>query len=131
MDYGELGVAAFYALGPVALDAGADYAPRQAAIGGSNLYLSAGAAVGIPGTPLTVSMSVGRSTGDTVDPARAARLRPQNRYHDWRIGVEHVRGAVSLGLDYVGTDIDAPSLSRFADVRHAGDRLLARARVVF
>ena len=131
-DYVETGAAAFYTLGPLTLDAGIDFAPSQAAIGGSNLYLSAGAAAGVPGTPFTLVAGAGRSSGDVDDPVRAARLRPAGRYHDWRLGVEHVRGRLTLSVDYVGTDVDRDAaLSPFADARHSGDALLARARMRF
>ena len=132
MDYVELGGSASYSLGPLRLDAGAVYAPDQSAIGGSNLYLYAGANAGIPTTPLSASVSIGRSSGDTDDPVRAARLRPTGTYSDWRIGLEYNRFPVTLGLDYVGTDIaNRPGLSPFADARHSGDSVIGRARISF
>lgn len=68
-DYVELGGSAAYTLGPVQVNAGADYAPSQSAIGGDNLYLHAGAQAGIPGTPWTVLAGVGHSTGKTDAPS--------------------------------------------------------------
>jgi len=132
-DYVELGGTASYTLGPVQLDVGADYAPSQDAIGGDNLYLHAGAQAGVPGTPWTVLAGVGHSTGQTDNAARAARLRPGGDYSDWRIGVEHVAGPVTLGLDYVGTDVSERAASAFllADARHSGDRLVGRVRFSF
>ncbi len=132
-DYVELGGSAAYTLGPVQVDVGADYAPSQSAIGGDNLYLHAGVQGGIPGTPLTVLAGVGHSTGKTDDPFRAARLRPGGDYSDWRVGVEHVTGPVTLGLDYVGTDVSeqAASIYPLADARHSGDRIVGRVRFGF
>ena len=132
-DYVELGGSAAYTLGPVQVDVGADYAPSQSAIGGDNLYLHAGAQAGIPGTPWTVLAGVGHSTGKTDDPFRAARLRPGGDYSDWRIGVQHVTGPVTLGLDYVGTDVSerAASIYPLADARHSGDRIVGRVRFGF
>lgn len=132
-DYVELGGSVAYTLGPVQVNAGADYAPSQSAIGGDNLYLHAGAQAGIPGTPWTVLAGVGHSTGKTDDPFRAARLRPGDDYSDWRIGVEHVTGPVTLGLDYVGTDVSERAASAFvlADARHSGDRIVGRVRFGF
>lgn len=127
-DYGEVTASANYAYGPVQLDAGASYAPHQDAIGGSNLYLFAGASAGVPATPFTVVANIGRSSGD-ADDARAQRLRPGGRYLDWRLGVEHVQGPLVLALDYVGTDFDDATPD--ALVRHDGDRLVARARFSF
>ena len=104
----------------------------QSAIRGNNLYLYANGYSGIPGTPLGLSAAIGRSSGSVDDPLRAARLRPDGTYVDWRIGLEHVRGPLTLAVDYVGTDIDqgAPT-SPFADARHAGERVLGRVRLSF
>ena len=118
--YGEMGAIAGFSLGPASLDLGARYAPRQSGIGGDNLYLSSGAAVGIPGTPLTVSGHVGRSSGDTRDPLRAARLRPAGDYWDHGVALDWYRGRWSAGLRYADSDIDAP------DSAHAGATLIAR-----
>ncbi|MBB4619059.1 TorF family putative porin [Sphingomonas abaci] len=131
MDYGELTLAARYAFGPAQFEAGIDYAPDQAAIGGDNAYVHAGATAGIPGTPWTVLAGAGRSFGGSGDP-RADRLRPGGDYGDWRIGVEHVRGPLVLGLTYTGTDLSDDRLpSRFADRANSGDRLTASARLGF
>ncbi|WP_294330586.1 TorF family putative porin [uncultured Sphingomonas sp.] len=132
MDYVEVGADGNFSFGPLRLAGGAVYAPDQGPIGGDNLYVHAGASVGIPSTPFTVSGSVGHTTGSTDD-ARAARLRPAGDYTDWRIGVEHVTGPLTLGVDYVGTDIDTNRLvtSPYADLRHSGNRVLGRARLSF
>lgn len=132
MDYAEFGGDARYTLGPVELTAGALYAPPQRAIGGSNLYLSAQAVAGIPMTPFTLIGGVGRSTGAVDDVARADRLRPGGNYTDWRLGVEHVTGPLTLAVDYVGTDLNDPvTVAPIGDWRHSGDRILARARFAF
>ncbi|SFP38690.1 TorF family putative porin [Sphingomonas rubra] len=132
MDYAELGGSASYSLGPARVTAGALYAPSQDAIGGSNLYLYAGADAGIPGTPLTAVAQLGRSSGEVDDPVRAQRLRPGGRYVDWRLGVEHRSGPVTLGLDYLGTDVARrDAFGPFANGAHVGDRLVGRARFDF
>lgn len=132
MDYAEFGGDARYTLGPVELTAGALYAPPQRAIGGSNLYLSAQAVAGIPMTPFTLVGGVGRSSGTVDDAARADRLRPGGTYTDWRLGVEHVTGPLTLAIDYVGTDLnDDRVVSPIGDRRHGGDRILGRARFAF
>ncbi len=131
-DYVELGGTASYTLGPVTLDAGARYAPDQRAIGGDNLYLFANASAALIGTPLTASAGIGRTSGSTDDPVRAARLRPSGNYADWRLGVSYVLRPVTLSLDYVATDIDdRRPVSPFADYEHVGDRLVGRVRVAF
>ncbi|MEN2746204.1 TorF family putative porin [Sphingomonas sp. T9W2] len=132
MNYGEIGGDARYTLGPVELIAGALYAPPQDAIGGSNLYMSAQAVAGIPMTPFTLVGGVGRSAGTVDDPTRADRLRPGGSYRDWRLGVEHVTGPLTLALDYVGTDLaEGRPVSAIGDRGNSGDRVLARARFAF
>jgi hypothetical protein len=129
MDYVELGGSAGYALGPLRVTGGAMIAPPQAAIGGSNLYLFADADAGIPGTPLTLVAGIGHSSGGVDDPVRAQRLRPGGDYTNWRLGVEHRQGRLTLALDYTGTDItQADGFGPFADARHAGDRIVGRVR---
>lgn len=132
LNYGEFGGSASYSYGPVRLQAGANFAPHQGAIGGSNLHLFADMSAGIPATPLTVVAGIGRSSGDSDGTGRANRLRPGGTYVNWRLGVEHVRGPLSIAVDYVGTDIerdDAPAGGY--DNRHDGNRLIARARYSF
>ncbi len=131
-DYGELGLVASYTLGPTTVDAGATYAPDQAAIGGDNLYLFADARAGIPATPFTFTAGVGRSSGSVDDAVRAERLRPAGRYTDWRAGVSWVTSPVTLTVEYVGTDIDQNRLSSpFGDIDNAGDRIIGRVRFGF
>lgn len=132
LNYGEVGGDARYTLGPAELTVGALYAPPQDAIGGSNLYLSAQGVVGIPATPFTLIGGVGRSSGSVDSVARADRLRPGGTYSDWRVGVEHVTGPLTLALDYVGTDLaDGRAVGAIGDRRNSGDRVLARARFAF
>ncbi|MEH3157509.1 MAG: hypothetical protein PGN08_00480 [Sphingomonas taxi] len=132
MDYVELGGSASYGYGPLYLTGGAMLAPSQAAIGGSNLYVFARASAGIPGTPLTLIGDIGHSSGTTGDPARAQRLRPGGDYADWRLGLEHRRDGLTLGVDYVGTDVArADAFGPYADARHAGDRIVGRVRFDF
>ncbi|UUL82238.1 TorF family putative porin [Sphingomonas qomolangmaensis] len=129
MDYVELGGSASYTYGPAQLTGGVEFAPAQHAIGGSNVYLYANADAGIPGTPFTLIAGFGHSSGSADDPIRAQRLRPGGSYADWRLGVELRQGPLTLGVDYLGTDIDrAEAFGPFADARHSGDRLLGRVR---
>ncbi len=132
MNYGELGLGARYSIGPLQLGTMAWYAPKQDNIGGDNLHLRATADAGLPGFPVSVFAALGHTTGDTRD-FRSARLRPAGDYTDWKIGAEYTMFPLTVGVDYVGTDIntDAVSLSPFADLKHAGDRVLARVRVSF
>lgn len=132
MDYAELGGSASYTYGPAYLTAGAIWAPEQRAIGGSNLYLYANASAGIPGTPLTAIAGLGHSSGTADDPVRAQRLRPGGDYTDWRLGAEYRRERLTLGVDYIGTDVTrADAFGPFADAGHASDRLVGRVRLDF
>ncbi len=133
MNYAEVGLGARYSIGPLQFGAGAWYAPKQASIGGDNLHLRATADAGLPGFPISVFGAIGHTTGDTRD-SRSARLRPVGDYTDWKIGAEFNRFPFTLGVDYVGTSIDtanAVSISPFADLRNAGDRVVGRVRLSF
>ncbi|SNS60632.1 conserved hypothetical protein [Sphingomonas laterariae] len=132
LGYAEAGAWAGLLIGPAQIDLSASYAPSQDAIGGDNLYLAARATVAVPGTPLTLVAGAGRSSGSVDDPVRAARLRPDGRYHDYHLGVDHVRGPLTLGVRYSDTTINADGdRGGDADARHAGSRLIARAAFTF
>ncbi|MEG8223206.1 hypothetical protein OSJ57_21740 [Sphingomonas sp. HH69] len=118
--YGEVGAQAGFLIGPASVDIAAHYAPRQSAIGGDNLYVSAAAAVAVPGTPFTVSGHVGRSSGKVRDPLAAARLRPDGSYWDHGVALDWYRGQWFAGIRYAGSSIDGTART------HAGDRLIAR-----
>ncbi len=122
-DYGEIGATAAYTIGPLRVNAGADYAPDQKAIGGDNLYLFAGADAGIPATPWTIFGHVGHSSGDTDEDAAFSPLRPRGSYTDWRIGGDYVAGPLVLSIEYVGTDVPRE--------RVHDDRAVVRARFTF
>ncbi len=132
MNYGEFGIGARYTIGPLQVGAGAFYAPSQGVIGGDNLYLRATALAGIPAFPVTVAASIGHTTGDIKD-SRSARLRPAGDYTDWKVGLEYNQFPFTVGVDYLGTDIGASniSVSPFADLAHAGDRIVGRVRLSF
>lgn len=133
MNYAELGLGARYSIGPLEVGANAYYAPSQAAIGGDNLHLRGNALVGLPGFPVSVAASVGHTTGGANNPLRATRLRPVGNYTDWKAGLEFNQFPFTVGVDYIGTSIDTSliSISPFADLRNAGDRLVGRVRLSF
>ncbi|WP_443970752.1 TorF family putative porin [Sphingobium sp. CR28] len=111
----EFGGSAAFTLGPAMVDAFARFAPAQDAIGGQTLYIGTGVQAGIPGTPLSLSAHVGRSTGtDKGDDLARFRLRPQARYHDWSVGLDYVGKNWSAGLRYTDTNI-ARALDNQAD----------------
>ncbi|WP_244185406.1 TorF family putative porin [Sphingomonas aurantiaca] len=111
---------------------GAIGAPSQRAIGGSNVYAYANANAGIPGTPFTVLAEVGHSSGSVRNPNHAERLRPGGDYTNWRLGLEHRRDRLTVGVDYIGTDVSrSGEASRFADRRNAADRLIGHVQLSF
>lgn len=132
MDYGELALGARYGIGPLRIAATAWYAPSQSTIGGDNLNLRAAVDAGLPGLPITLLASAGYTTGSGNAP-RAARLRPNGDYADWKLGAEYSRYPLTFGLDYTGTDIaaDRPTISPFADPAGGADRIVARVRFSF
>ncbi|MFS0738304.1 TorF family putative porin [Sphingomonas sp. 1P06PA] len=105
LDYWEGGVLADTLIGPITLAAGARYAPRQRAIGGSLLNLRLAADGGLPGSPWSLAAHIGRTSGETHDPLRAARLRPDPTYLDWAVGIRRVAGPALLSLTYSDTDV--------------------------
>lgn len=123
--YGEIGGIAGFSIGPANLDFAARYAPRQSAIGGDNLYLSAGAAVAMPGTPLTLSGHLGRSSGDVRNPVSAMRLRPHGTYWDHDVSLDWYQGRWFAGIRYANSSIDGPG------ARHAGATVITRAGLTF
>ena len=132
MDYVEAGVSAGYGYGPLYLTIGVTAAPSQRAIGGGNVYIHGDASAGIPGTPFTVLAGLGHSSGSVRDAERSARLRPGGDYADWRLGVEYRRDRLTLGVDYVGTDISSDdAVGRFTDRQHVSDRIVGRAQLSF
>lgn len=120
--YAEVGAEAGFLLGPASIDAFVRYAPDQQSIGGDNLYLGAAASVAVPGTPLTVSGHVGRSSGSVDDPAKARRLRPDGRYVDYGVALDYRPGRWFAGLRFSDSSI-GPA------VPHAGSRLVARVGI--
>lgn len=131
-DFVEGWIGAGSTIGPVHIDLSASYAPSQAAIGGDNLYLAAQGTAALIGSPFSFVAHVGRSSGNTDNAARATRLRPDGRYHDWRIGVEHVHYRRTIGLYYIGTDIgDDGTRPRTHGLAYSGDTLLARLSFSF
>ncbi len=103
--YAELGAAAGFLLGPASIDVFTRYAPGQAAIGGDNLHIGTAVTVAVPGTPLTVSGHVGRSSGKVDDGLRATRLRPDGRYWDHGVAIDYRRGRWSAALRYVDSSL--------------------------
>lgn len=126
LNYIEIGGGAATLIGPVQLEGFALYAPSQNAIGGDNLYLGAAASLAIVGTPWSIRTHIGRSSGDSDDPLRAARLRPRGRYADAGLTVEHVQGPIRASLSYTDSFAFSRAATGAVLERDMGSRLLAR-----
>jgi hypothetical protein len=124
-NYGQLRTGAAFGIGPVQLAGIASWAPPQAAIGGSNLYVGGSVNFGIPLTPLTLRASAGHSTGTDDGSGRANRLRPGGDYSDFRVDADYVLGPVTLGASFTTTTIPDRTAA------HAGSRVLLRAALGF
>lgn len=118
---GEVFASVAGALGPGTLTVGANLAPAQGGARGGNLYLFAGAAAGIPLTPLTLHARIGREAGVLAGGARKI---------DYAGGVEaRVARILVLGLDYVGSDLPTVGPGRL--LRNREDGIVVRAGVRF
>lgn len=88
-------------LGPFALKAGGNYAPKQREIGNhDSLYLYGEANAAIPRTPVTLKSHLGYTTGKGAAPAG-----PTGHYLDWQLGADVTYKALTFNLSYVDTDI--------------------------
>jgi hypothetical protein len=114
-------------IGPVQVQVATDWAPPQSTIGGSNLYFSGRANAGLPGTPITLAASIGRSVGTDDGSGRVNRLRPGGAYTDYRLDADYIRGNLSLGASLTATSIDSTALA----AANSGTRLLFRAALTF
>lgn len=113
--------------GPIALTAGAAYAPKQEALGAwyadgaaaaagvytnpgdknDNLYVWGDAAAGVPNTGMTLKAHIGYSNGNDGLGPFATSVAPTGEYWDWLIGADYVIPGtpLTLGVAYVDTDI--------------------------
>jgi uncharacterized protein (TIGR02001 family) len=96
-----------YTLGPVATKVGVNYAwSGQSGLidKRDNTYVYGQAAVGIPGTPVTVTGHVGYTSGSlgyvNFDPN-------DHNYLDWSLNAEAVGGPFKVGVTYSDTDISS------------------------
>ncbi len=82
-------------VGPATLGLQVSYVPNQGPETAftDNLYLGANASVGVPGTPLTASASIGRENGSFG----AKKI-------DWSLGLAATVGGFTLGASYVDTN---------------------------
>lgn len=124
-DFVEMDTGLGGAIGPLDLALSARYAPPQDAIGGSNLRAGASAQMALIGTPFTLTADLGRSSGSTRDPLRAARLRPGGTYIDWSLGGRYTRRNLSVSLRYSDTDIAPRDVVPTARAGHYGATLVA------
>jgi len=100
-------------LGPATLIGGVNYTPRQDNLRRDSLYMYLSPAAGIPGTPLTLRVSVGREAGALQGGGRAKL--------DYGVGLEaRVARRLTVSARWSTNDLAAP----------AGNRRMARAGVM-
>ncbi|MFA5990547.1 MAG: TorF family putative porin [Sphingomonas sp.] len=118
-DFAEPYVKVSGSAGPVSVLAGVAYAPSQQALGNvsstpesrvgdseDNLYLWGDASTAIPGTPLTAKAHLGYSDGNPGLGPNGTSVAPTGTYLDYLVGVDFTLAPVTLGIAYVGTNID-------------------------
>lgn len=103
-DVGEVYASVKGALGPVTAKLGANYAPKQEAIGGvhnkdDNLYIYSDLSGGIPNTPVSLRAHLGRSIGDST------LTFAGDDYWDWNVGADFAWKNLTFGVTYVDTDL--------------------------
>jgi uncharacterized protein (TIGR02001 family) len=93
------------ALGPVTVKATVNYAPKQKALAldqlgpkRDNLYLAADLTAPIPKTPFALAAHLGHTLGPSW-------LAVGRRYTDWNVGGTFAWRVLTLGLQYVDTDV--------------------------
>ena len=98
-------------VGPVGLTFGANYAPKQDHTGDNdNLYLYLLGTYGITNTPLTLKASVGREKG-AFDYGSSSKI-------DYMVGVDAKYKFLTLGLQYIGNDLDRGVTGTGTTLRH-------------
>ena len=130
-NYAQMRAGSALGVGPAQLSVQLAWAPPQAAIGGSNLYVDASARAGLTGTPVTLTAGIGRSLGSDDGSGRARRLRPCGDYTDFRLEADHVRGALTLGASITATTIGSGCSTARGTAHDGGARLLLRASIGF
>ncbi len=97
--YAELLGSVGHTIGPVELKAGIAYAPAQKNLGSDNFYAYGQARSGVPGTPISLTASVGHENGSVAGPT--------GKKWDWSLGGEYVYKKFTAGVKYVDTNITA------------------------
>jgi uncharacterized protein (TIGR02001 family) len=110
-DFAEPYASIKYAVGPVTLKGGANYAWKQSALTCSydarcgnkakedNLYLYGEASGTIPNTPVSLTAHVGHSTG------RSYLTNGLKGYWDWSLAASYTWTKLTFGVAYVDTDV--------------------------
>lgn len=103
-----------YTIGPVSAKVGANWAwSGQAGLAGNDsLYLRGDVRVAVTGTPVTLTGHIGHTDG------QLAFFAPNEKYWDWAIGAEVTQSFVTLGVQYVDTDIPEGTLFTVPDYKN-------------
>lgn len=104
-DLGEVYASVKGAVGPATAKLGANFAPKQRAIGGGlgnkedNLYVYGELSGALPGTPISLRSHLGRSMGDST------LTFGGDDYWDWNVGADLTWNKLTFGVTYVDTDL--------------------------
>jgi len=104
-DFFEPYASVSYTIGPVATKVGVNYAwsgQKGLIDKDDNTYVYGQAAVGIPGTPVTVTGHVGHTKGSLGYVNLSAG---DDSYWDWSLNAEAVGGPFKVGVTYLDTDV--------------------------
>lgn len=114
--YGSVGVP----LGPVTATFGLNWAPDQKNLSSSSRYAYGQLSAGIPGTPISVTGTLGNERGSLVYDESGAK----GSKWDWQIGASVTWEALSFGVTYVGNDLSTRRVEGYRLNRGAQDTVV-------
>jgi uncharacterized protein (TIGR02001 family) len=109
-DYVEFIGKTGFEVGPGGLTLGVAYAPKQDSLGGTdNLYLFANASLGVPGTPVTLTATLGWTDGFLT-------YTPSGEAFDYSIGASFaLNDTLSIGVSYMDAEGTGTAAYDFVD----------------
>ncbi len=108
VDYYEIYGTIAKTIGPVGLTLGINYGPNQKNLVSDDFYIFGAGTVGIPNTPITLKGSLGYEDG-SGPPAAGSSGRSKV---DYMVGADIKWKVLTLGLQYIGNDVDKNSFNR-------------------
>lgn len=110
--YTELFASVSQPIGAVNAKFGLNYAPKRRSIGNADhLYTYADLALPLQGTPVTLKAHLGYTAGKG-----SIYAGPAGHYLDYSVGAEYAWKMLTIGLSYVGTNINGAQADAFYTV---------------